>query len=45
MQWWWVLVKLGVGIVLTLLVFGALVPGALSLPEDLAGTAEQVRVR
>ena len=42
-QWWWVLVKLGVGIVLTLLVFVALVPGALSLPEDLAGTAEQVR--
>ena len=26
-QWWWVLVKLGVGIVLTLLVFVALVPG------------------
>jgi len=42
-QWWWVLVKLGVGIVLTALVFVALVPGALSLPHGLAGTAEQVR--
>jgi uncharacterized membrane protein len=42
-QWWWVLVKLSVAIVLTVLVFVALVPGALSLPEGLAGTAEQVR--
>ena len=42
-QWWWVLVKLGVGIVLTVLVFVSLVPGVLSLPHGLTGTAEQVR--
>ena len=42
-QWWWVLVKLSVAIVLTVLVFVALVPGALSLPQGLAGTAGQVR--
>ena len=42
-QWWWVLVKLGIGIVLTLLVFVALVPGALDLPQGLTGTGEQVR--
>jgi hypothetical protein len=42
-QWWWVLVKLGVGVVLTVLVFASLVPGALSLPQGLAGSAEQVR--
>ncbi len=42
-QWWWVLVKLSVAIVLTVLVFVALVPGALSLPQGLVGTAGQVR--
>ncbi|WP_217702388.1 hypothetical protein [Nocardioides guangzhouensis] len=42
-QWWWVFVKLLVGIVLTALVLVALVPGALSIPEGLTGTADQVR--
>jgi hypothetical protein len=32
-----------IGIVLTVLVFVALVPGALSIPVDLAGSADQVR--
>ena len=42
-QWWWVFVKLVVGVVLTALVFVALVPGALSIPDGLGGTADQVR--
>ena len=42
-QWWWVFVKLMIGIVLTVLVFVALVPGALSIPEGLTGTADAVR--
>ncbi len=42
-QWWWVLVKLCVGVVLTALVFLALVPGALDLPSGLTGTADEVR--
>ena len=42
-QWWWVLVKLSLGTLLTVLVFVALVPGVLTIPTDLAGTADQVR--
>ncbi|WP_426247478.1 hypothetical protein [Nocardioides sp. LHG3406-4] len=42
-RWTWVLTKLVVGIVLTVLVFVALVPGALSIPTELTGTAAQVR--
>ena len=42
-QWWWVTVKLAIGVVLTLLVFVALVPGALGIPTGLTGTADQVR--
>lgn len=42
-QWTWVFTKLVIGIVLTVLVFVALVPGALSIPVDLAGSADQVR--
>jgi hypothetical protein len=42
-QWTWVLTKLSVGIVLTALVFVALLPGALSIPSDLVGSADQVR--
>ncbi len=42
-QWWWVLVKLCVGVVLTALVFLLLVPGALTLPVGLTGTADDVR--
>lgn len=42
-RWTWVLTKLGIGLVLTVLVFVALVPGALSVPVDLTGTAAQVR--
>ena len=42
-RWTWVLTKLVIGIVLTLLVFVALVPGALSIPTELTGTATQVR--
>jgi hypothetical protein len=42
-QWWWVFVKLLVGIVLTVLVFVALVPAALGIPDGLTGTADQVR--
>ena len=42
-EWTWVLTKLVIGLVLTTLVFVALVPGALSIPTDLAGTAAQVR--
>jgi len=42
-EWTWVMVKLVLGLVLTTLVFVALLPGALSLPTDLAGTAAEVR--
>lgn len=42
-QWWWVLVKLSVGVVLTVLVFVALVPGALGVPDGLTGSADHVR--
>lgn len=42
-QWTWVLTKLVIGLVLTALVFAALVPDALGIPVDLTGTAEQVR--
>ena len=42
-QWWWVFVKLVIGIVLTALVFVLLVPGAAGIPAGLAGTADQVR--
>ena len=42
-QWWWVTVKLAIGVVLTLLVFVALVPGALDIPTGLTGTADHVR--
>ena len=43
LTWTWVLTKLVIGLVLTTLVFVALVPGALGIPADLTGTAEQVR--
>jgi hypothetical protein len=42
-QWWWVFVKLMIGVVLTALVFVALVPGALDIPTGLTGSADQVR--
>lgn len=42
-QWRWVLVKLVIGLVLTVLVFLLLVPGAQSIPDGLAGTADEVR--
>ena len=42
-QWWWVFVKLMIGVVLTALVFVALVPGALDIPSGLVGSADQVR--
>ena len=42
-QWWWVFVKLLIGVVLTALVFVLLVPGALGIPAELAGSADQVR--
>lgn len=42
-EWVWVFTKLCIGVVLTVLVYVALVPGALSIPTDLTGTAEQVR--
>ncbi len=42
-QWWWVFVKLVIGVVLTVLVLVLLLPGALGLPTDLAGTADEVR--
>ena len=38
-QWTWVLTKLSVGVVLTVLVFVALLPGALSIPTDLVRSA------
>lgn len=42
-EWTWVLTKLVIGVVLTALVYLALVPTALAIPRELAGTAEQVR--
>jgi hypothetical protein len=42
-RWTWVLTKLVIGVILTVLVFVALVPGALSIPAKLTGTASQVR--
>ncbi|WP_432478013.1 hypothetical protein [Nocardioides sp. GXQ0305] len=42
-EWTWVLTKLVIGLVLTTLVFVALLPGALGLPTELAGTAAEVR--
>jgi hypothetical protein len=42
-QWWWVFVKLVIGVVLTVLVFVLLLPGALGIPTDLSGTADQIR--
>ena len=42
-RWTWVLTKLVIGLVLTTLVFVALLPGALSIHSDLAGTATEVR--
>jgi hypothetical protein len=42
-QWTWVLTKLTLGVILTALVFVALVPGALSIPTDLVGSADEVR--
>jgi hypothetical protein len=37
-RWAWVLTKLAIGIVLTVLVFVALLPGALAIPGDLVAT-------
>ena len=42
-EWTWVLTKLVVGLVLTTLVFVALLPGALSIPTELFGSAAEVR--
>jgi len=42
-QWTWVLTKLGIGVLLTLLVFTSLLPGVLAIPEGLSGSADQVR--
>ena len=42
-EWTWVFTKLVIGVVLTVLVFVALVPGALGIPADLTGTADEVR--
>ena len=42
-QWWWVFVKLVIGVVLTVLVFVLLLPGALDLPTGLTGTADEIR--
>ena len=42
-RYWWVLVKLVIGVVLTILVVVLLVPGALSIPSGLHGPADQVR--
>lgn len=42
-EWTWVLTKLVIGVVLTVLVYVALVPGALSIPSGLVGTADEVR--
>ena len=43
LHWTWVVTKLVIGLVLTTLVFVALLPGALSIPTDLAGSAAEVR--
>lgn len=43
LEWTWVFVKLVIGLVVTVLVFVALVPVALSIPPDLGGSAGQVR--
>lgn len=42
-QWAWVLTKLCIGVLLTVLVFVALLPGVLAIPDGLSGTAEEVR--
>ncbi len=42
-QWWWVFVKLVIGVVLTVLVFVLLVPGAAASRRGSTGTADQVR--
>lgn len=42
-RWTWVLTKLAIGVLLTALVFVALLPGVMGIPDDLAGTADQVR--
>lgn len=42
-QWTWVLSKLVIGIVLTVLVAVALLPGVLAIPTDLGGSAAEVR--
>lgn len=42
-QWTWVLTKLAIGVLLTVLVFTSLLPGVLGIPEGLTGTADQVR--
>lgn len=42
-QWTWVLSKLCIGIVLTVLVAVALMPGVLAIPTDLTGSADAVR--
>ena len=42
-QWKWVLTKLTIGVLLTVLVFTALLPGVLAIPDGLTGTADEVR--
>ena len=42
-QWTWVLVKLVIGVVLSVLVLVALLPGVLGIPESLSGSATEVR--
>ena len=42
-RWTWVLTKLVIGVLLTVLVFVLLVPGALSGPEGVTGSADEVR--
>ena len=42
-RWTWVLTKLVIGVVLTVLVYVALVPDVLALPVGLSGTADEVR--
>jgi len=42
-QWTWVLSKLVIGIVLTILVAVALLPGVLAIPAELTGSAAEVR--
>lgn len=43
LKWTWVSVKLLIGLVLTVLVFALLLPGALSIPPELGGAAAEVR--